>query len=1784
MLKKLKKVMAGLLTVIMVVCLLPENIMISHAQEETIHTLTEQIVINSSNLSTYDNTTITGTCVFSDDDDLSSRPGITIDGVEVHLTIRDLNIETKFFNDNDPAPIALRNGATLYLTVEGVNICDVNRSNAAGISVPKGCTLIITDASSGTLKAFGGNYYGGGAGIGAPGNGYYVANGIDTSSTTTTYTCGTIIINGGTIQARGGTHKVNGTPMLGAAGIGNSSPGHYTNEDDVDFNNMGTGIIEINGGNVVASGGTGAAGIGGGDCNSVESISINGGTINATPGSGGASIGMGSWLKDGSYTYNTAISINGGNITANGNIGYGSYNINESKGNGTLSGGSVNIEDEAELNISGAIRPNTSNCKCYTVNVSLSDELLNNEEKNITAMVEVDGITRTAEYTLTPTNYNVSFGMNCYMNETNIGKNAKITISDGTNTWSKEFILAQDNNLEIGQKICPVTINVSLSDKLLNNKEKNITATLEVGERTRTVEYTLTPTNYSVSFGTNFYMDDSNIGKNAQITITDGTNTWSEEFTLAQNNNLEIGQKMYPVTINVISPDLTKSLSKDEYTLSITDSEGKPVDGNYIVIEPGLEFDGSCGHIGIYVPNGEYKVTFKSDTLNNGETVTEEFVVDNQATELNLHIGLLTKEYDLDLYYGSIEIGYDANGGYVKYSDSEGEHTESYLSSDTIFNISQSSSSNPTANRIAITGWYNEIPINISIDGLNVSTDKESISIGQNIEVNLAISGESNLKCTDDNMTKRVSVVKAESNSILNINGTSSDKLIMSSEKGCCIESYGGIINIKGGTIEASTSYIGAAIGSGSYGNATINISGGTIKASTSNQGAAIGSGSNGNATINISGGTIEASTNYYGAAIGSGFGGNATINISDGTVVASTSHTGAAIGSGKEGNATINISGGTIEASASSTGAAIGSGSGGTATIDISGGTVEASTSDTGAAIGSGSNGTATIDISGGNIKSNKTVTATNGKANGSKTLVCKELTIQGVDNDIPITDADNIPEYYGLNDVKTIDGKLYLYLPEDATLPKNILSGEDNYIQHMTEDTKYISHEHILGYTINGTSITENCAGSDVCGMTPTTITLSDPDENEDLMYNGEAYEAETTGTLSTGATASVEYTSLTEGVNLVDGKPVNAGDYRATMYLIDAEGDKIKDGNSNPIFVSVEFTIEKATLTVTSCTAEDRAFDGTDYIQVTEATLSGVLINETVTIQLPVTATLVDEQGEPLIGGVADVTDNGYSKVLLPTLALTGDDKNNYILEQPSGAVSLSSNVMIEKAEAPLLPEEKKTYTYGQTPTVESYSIILPEDCGDISYSFEEDDSDNIISNIVVSDDGVLTYDVEKVDEYTDEITATVTVTAVMDNYQDATFTSSITITDKKAQTLNANDISMTYGDDGKTISLSGNQTEVTYKVDESSEYNKAVVTVDTEGKVTAVNAGTAIIEVTAVSNDIYAEATCQIKVTVAPKPAYITAKSYIIAEKDELPSVYEYDVEGLVSGENLSQDIKDSIKAATAVSDSNKVGDYEIIITGPAISGNYSFSYASGKLTILPADEAPFIVGDDGKMGWDAISDEIDDAKAGDEVVVDMNGATVVPGDILEDVRDKDITISFKLDNGLIWTIDGGTITDGDIGNIDFGTTIESEDNPLNNIPVDVINNITGESSTIEVNLAYSGDFGFTAVLTTNLSSANAGYYANLFYYNPTTKKLEYICADVIASDGTAKLTFTHASDYVIVIDDVDLGNVKEATTPDSNANTGDATPLMALAFMLMLSDTLLVAMSRKKKEI
>ena len=176
--------------------------------------------------------------------------------------------------------------------------------------------------------------------------------------------------------------------------------------------------------------------------------------------------------------------------------------------------------------------------------------------------------------------------------------------------------------------------------------------------------------------------------------------------------------------------------------------------------------------------------------------------------------------------------------------------------------------------------------------------------------------------------------------------------------------------------------------------------------------------------------------------------------------------------------------------------------------------------------------------------------------------------------------------------------------------------------------------------------------------------------------------------------------------------------------------------------------------------------------------------------------------------------------------------------------------------------------------------------------------------------------------------------------------------------------------------------------------------------------------------------------------------------------------------------------------------------------------------------------PYIKDDSGKEGWDVIKPQLEEAKSGDTVTVAMNGTTVVPKDVIDSIKGKDTTLVLDMGNGLSWKIYGKDITDA-AGDIDFDVTVGADAGK--SIPVDVINNVTGERSSLNLTLAYDGEFGFTATLTVNMESKNAGLYANLFYYNEQTGELEFISAGQIDPDGNVELVFTHASDYTIVVD-------------------------------------------------
>ena len=176
--------------------------------------------------------------------------------------------------------------------------------------------------------------------------------------------------------------------------------------------------------------------------------------------------------------------------------------------------------------------------------------------------------------------------------------------------------------------------------------------------------------------------------------------------------------------------------------------------------------------------------------------------------------------------------------------------------------------------------------------------------------------------------------------------------------------------------------------------------------------------------------------------------------------------------------------------------------------------------------------------------------------------------------------------------------------------------------------------------------------------------------------------------------------------------------------------------------------------------------------------------------------------------------------------------------------------------------------------------------------------------------------------------------------------------------------------------------------------------------------------------------------------------------------------------------------------------------------------------------------PYIKDDSGKEGWDVIKPQLEEAKSGGTVTVAMNGTTVVPKDVIDSIKGKDTTLVLDMGNDLSWKIYGKDITDA-AGDIDFDVTVGADAGK--SIPVDVINNVTGEHSSLNLTLAYDGEFGFTATLTVNMESKNAGLYANLFYYNEQTGELEFISAGQIDPDGNVELEFTHASDYTIVVD-------------------------------------------------
>ena len=236
---------------------------------------------------------------------------------------------------------------------------------------------------------------------------------------------------------------------------------------------------------------------------------------------------------------------------------------------------------------------------------------------------------------------------------------------------------------------------------------------------------------------------------------------------------------------------------------------------------------------------------------------------------------------------------------------------------------------------------------------------------------------------------------------------------------------------------------------------------------------------------------------------------------------------------------------------------------------------------------------------------------------------------------------------------------------------------------------------------------------------------------------------------------------------------------------------------------------------------------------------------------------------------------------------------------------------------------------------------------------------------------------------------------------------------------------------------------------------------------------------------------------------------------------------------------------------------------------------SYTKAIAKLTVDTGK--PYIQGDISKNGWEAIKNQVERTGRGDIVNINMNGTTTIPGNFMESIKGKDVTVVFNLGNEVQWKVNGKDVADGSFRDIDFGVMIDTQ-----NIPTDIVSRLVGEKASIQISLVYEGQFGFTATLSINMDSKNAGSYANLFYYNTQTGKLEFMNAGEIGTDGSTELTFTHASDYTIVVSDTIMDGSKNIADDSSQSptnttapKTGDIANIWIYVWVVVLSGVILI---------
>lgn len=206
----------------------------------------------------------------------------------------------------------------------------------------------------------------------------------------------------------------------------------------------------------------------------------------------------------------------------------------------------------------------------------------------------------------------------------------------------------------------------------------------------------------------------------------------------------------------------------------------------------------------------------------------------------------------------------------------------------------------------------------------------------------------------------------------------------------------------------------------------------------------------------------------------------------------------------------------------------------------------------------------------------------------------------------------------------------------------------------------------------------------------------------------------------------------------------------------------------------------------------------------------------------------------------------------------------------------------------------------------------------------------------------------------------------------------------------------------------------------------------------------------------------------------------------------------------------------------------------------------------------------------------VIEAVNKAKTGSKIRVNLLKTTKIPASVFESIKGKDMNVTFKVSDQVSWIINGKDITGNVTAPIDLGLVVGTSD-----IPKQKVTALADGNETIQLSLNYDGVFGFEGILRLFVGKDYSGKIANLYYYNETTGKFEYYQAVQVKEDGTVDFKFSHASDYVIVLNETDMSQTTGSVI--ASPKTSDNTPVAAAVILLLFGCALMGTAYRKNKK-